>query len=391
MRGFIPFLLVLFLLAVFFQIPFFLKIVYLFAVLYLLALFWLGRIERNLKLERHFVNRAFPGDTVPVHLSLTNTGRLPIPGLELSEATPTLLVSPPFAPRGLSLDPGEMQTFTYELKCRRRGYFQVGPAQAEVGDLLGLVRPRTITLPTAPVTVYPKVLPLAQLGLPARSPLAALPSALPLFEDPHRVVGVRAYHPGDSPRRIHWSASASANHLMVKEFSPSLARETLICLNLDEEDYALRQRYHATELAVTVAASIAGHIITRESLPAGLMCRARDAAREVVSDWLYLPRSEQAQLMLILEMLARVQPVTNSSFLDLLQKAGTMLSWGATIVVITGQKTVPLLETLLYLRRMGFAVALVLVQEEAIGSGPPIPKGIRAHRVWREMDLETWA
>ena len=49
--------------------------------------------------------------------------------------------------------------------------------------------------------VYPKVVPLERLGLPASSPFGDVPVRRQwLFEDPMRTVGVREYRPGDNPQ-----------------------------------------------------------------------------------------------------------------------------------------------------------------------------------------------
>ncbi|NIN74493.1 MAG: DUF58 domain-containing protein, partial [Xanthomonadales bacterium] len=97
----------------------------------------------------------------------------------------------------------------------------------QTGDLLGIERRSVARAEPSYLTVYPRVVPLQKLGLPTRSPLVALPAGAHLFEDPARVMGVRDYQPGDSPRRIHWTATASAGRLLVKQYQPAIARETL--------------------------------------------------------------------------------------------------------------------------------------------------------------------
>jgi hypothetical protein len=94
-----------------------------------------------------------------------------------------------------------------------------------------------------------------------------------------------------------------------------------------------------------------------------------------------------------LEVLARVQVAPEASFAELLRRAGVDLAWGATLTVITGRESEALFDTLLNLRRAGFAVALILVQP-----GRPSAElrkrsdllNLPVHRVWRERDLETW-
>jgi uncharacterized protein (DUF58 family) len=237
------------------------------------------------------------------------------------------------------------------------------------------------------------VVPLYKLGLPTRSPLAALPAKSPLFEDPARISGVRDYQRGDSPRRIHWTATASAGRLLVKKYQPAIARETLICLDLDTESYEARQRYVASELAITAAASVASHIVVQEGLPAGLVTEAHDPLLEDQTRFFLPPRSERGHLMGLLEVLARVQLGTNSSFTDVLRRASVRLPWGATLLVITGRESPPLMETLIYLRNAGFAVALLVVQSARPSKELEQWAGllhVPVHHVWREQDLKEW-
>jgi uncharacterized protein (DUF58 family) len=393
MRSFVPFLLILFLIAAFLRVDFFFTIVYLLFAVYLLARLWTRRTTEHLRVERHFADHAFPGDKVVVDLVLQNSGWLPVPWLEVHESLPVELAVPPFYREVVSLAPRERRRFHYTLHCHRRGYYRVGPLAMQTGDLLGIVPQSQARAAPEHVIIYPRVVPLRQLDIPTRSPRVALPARSHLFEDPCRVMGVRDYQQGDSLRRIHWTATASAGRLLVKQYQPAIARETLICLDLDAEDYARRQRYAATELAIVVAASIANHIIVREELPAGLITEALDPLSDEQSQFILPPRSERAHLMSLLEVLARVQIVSGTSFVDLLRRESVKLSWGSTLSVITGRESEELFDTLVYLRRAGFAVALILVQparpSDALQKRADL-LGVPVHRVWRERDLEAW-
>jgi uncharacterized protein (DUF58 family) len=468
------FLIVLFVIAVALRIDFFFTIFYLFVLVYALSHIWMQSTARRLSVRRRFDSHAFTGDQVTVELDVHNEGWLPLPWLEAHESLPVQLATPPFHRQVFSLGARAKRRLTYRLHCEQRGYYVIGPMTVRAGDLLGLVRPRLERAEPAHLIVYPRVVPLDQLALPTRSPLVALPARSPLFEDPARVMGVREYQRGDSPRRIHWPASAKATaaaaagtvtanrmspstgdadrprrqggamHLMVKRYQPAIARETLICLDLYQEDYGQRQRYTATELAIVVAASLANHIIVREGLPVGLLTEAQDplavlnersedvgahilrdvrltpdlasgltpasargagerlaslAARSV-SRFSLPPRTGRGQLMSLLEVLARVQTIPDgvaasgalSPFANLLRHARASLSWGATITIITGRETTSLLDALFHLRRAGYAVALILVQ-------PGMPsKSLRdrterlsvpIYRVWQEQDLQS--
>jgi uncharacterized protein (DUF58 family) len=393
MRRFLPFLLVLFVIAALLRVNVIFTILYLFLALALMTRFWLSRSVERVSIRRGFVNRAHFGDHVTVELTMENTGWLPVPWLELHESLPVDLLSPPFRGRVVSLGPRERWCTNYTLNCRKRGYYPIGPLTIKAGDLLGIERANTGRLPPDELIVYPQVLPLHQLGLPTRSPLVALRARSPLFEDPSRVTGVRDYQRGDSPRRIHWTATASAGRLLVKQYQPAIARETLVYLDLDTENYEQRQQHTAMELAIVVAASVANHIIIREGLAAGLATEAQDPLLDDQVRFFLPPRPERTHLIGILEVLARVQAAKGTSFTNSLRRESTRLAWGATLLVITGRESSGLFDTLIYLQRAGFAVALVLVQP-----GRPSADlqkradllNLPVHRVWRERDLEGW-
>jgi uncharacterized protein (DUF58 family) len=393
MRNFVPFLLFLFVIAALLRVDFFFTIVYLLFAVYLLSRLWTRRTVDHLRVHRRFIDRAFPGDRVTVDLTVHNVGWLPVPWLKVHESLRVELTVPPFYREVVSLGPRERRHFHYTLHCYRRGYYPVGPLTMQTGDLLGFVRTSQAQAAPDHIIIYPRVVPLQQLGLPTRSPQVALPARSPLFQDPARVMGVRDYQRGDSPRCIHWTATASAGRLLVKQYQPSIARETLICLDLNQEDYERRQQYTATELAIVVAASIANHIVVREELPVGLTTEAWDPLLDDQARFFLPPRSERAHLMSLLEVLARVRITSGVPFVDLLRRESVNLSWGATLTVITGRESEALFDTLVYLRRAGFAVALILVQPARLSA--ELQKrgnllGVPIHRIWRERDLEGW-
>lgn len=396
MRQFAPALLVLLLIAAILRIDFFFTVAYFLIAIALLSRVWLQRATRQLRVRREYANRAFSGDMLTVRLTVANDGWLPLPWLEVSETTPLALQSLPFQRQVVSLGPHATHTFTYTLACRRRGYYQLGPLAIHTGDLLGLERLDVTAEEDGRLTVYPRIVPLHELGLPTRSPLVALPARSPLFEDPSRLRGIRAYQRGDSPRRIHWPATARAGQLVVKQYQPAIARETLICLDLDQGRYGFygRRAQDDAELAIVTAASLASHIVTHEKLPVGLTTVADDAATGERARVALPPRGERAHLLHLLDVLARLQVVTDEPFADLLRRQRAKLSWGATIAAITGRTDDELLETLLALGRGGFAVVLILVQPgrpAGVGhSGPDLP-GVAVHYITTERDLEQWA
>lgn len=442
MRYFGPFLILLLLVALFFRVEFFFTILYLLAAIVILARLWMRRAIKQLQGGRRFVDRAFTDDRVPVRLTIKNDGWLPLLWLEIDELVPLGLRATPFERRVVALGPGETWQADYTLICYRRGRYHVGPTTLRTGDPLGIARHELRWSEPDDLVVYPRIVPLAQLGLPTRSPLAILPATAPLFEDTSRVMSTRDYRRGDPLRRVHWSATARVGHLVVKQYQPAIARETMICLDLHAGDYAARFRHDAIELAIVVAASIANHAIVREGLPIGLTTQippsasipaasppdaasvaipeagsdtpvlvtapiaaaggeggapASQRARAPRSRGLVLPaRKERAHLTLILETLAEVEMLADEvqPFTSLLRRERLGLSWGSTVAIVTGRGSTDLSNALLGLRRGGLAVALILVgisrpTDGAADWSPP--PGVATYCVNTIQDLEALA
>lgn len=385
----LPFLLLFLLLALILRVDFFVTILWFVLGVFVLARFWTRWVARRVEVERLYTDRAFTGDSVTVRLLVRNTGLLPLPWLEMSESVPLDLREEPFPTQVFSLSSHGRKDFAYQLYCRRRGYYRLGPMRFSTGDLLGVDERVLHAEEPRALVVYPRIVPLDRLGLPTSSALVTRPARTPLFEDPSRVLGVRAYVPGDSPRRIHWSASARTGELVVKQYQPAIAREMLICLDLDPHGYEDFRWREAIENAIVVAASLANHAITREGQPAGLAAIGRDPLIDSEASFTLAPGGERGHLIALLEVLARIQPSSSHQFVDLLRGQGARLRWGSTVVVITGRLSEDLAHTVLYLKRSGRAVALILVQPEHLREA--VAPGVPTYHLWTDRDLAALA
>ncbi|MEW5957764.1 MAG: DUF58 domain-containing protein [Chloroflexota bacterium] len=396
MSKFVGFLLVLFVLAALLRIDFFFTILYLFGAVYILSQLWARQMLKSLRISRDLPRRAFLGDPVTVTLRFNNVSRLPIPWLAFSESFPVILSTPPFFRQVITLGGKTEYKTQYTLSARKRGYYPIGPLIAETGDLLGLKRHLTGQIEPDSLIVYPKILPITHLGLPTHSPQVVLPTPLPLFQDPARLTGVRSYRPGDNPRQLHWPASAATGQLLVKQFQPAIARENAIFLNLSRQDYAQRGYPEpAIELAITAAASLANHMIVVENLPVGLFTTAMDPLTEARQDFKLPPAKGRGRLMQILEILARVQDLPEDRpFLEAVRRAAVHLSWGTTITLITGHQSAELMQTLLWLKKSGFKVALALIdppRKRATRAETWPNLGIAVYRIRLEKEVEAWS
>lgn len=371
MRDVLILVVALFLLALLLRLDFVYYVIYVLAGIWLLARWATPRSLQALYVSRRFVGHAFLGETIPVTLELANSTWLPMPWLRIDESLPLDLAPSAQIRRVVTLRPRQRVVIDYSLQCVRRGYYPVGPLRLTSGDQFGFVDVQARDEARQFLTVYPRIIPLAGLGLPSRLPFGSLASAQRIFEDPARLRGVREYQVGDSLRRINWRASAHADSLLVKQFSPAISLESAIFLNLNGHEYQRQRRHSASEWAIVVAASLATYLESArqavglatngsDPLASGSLPAAPGADR---SPNPIPPRPGRPHLMKVLEVLARIELAdSNEPFAVWAQRAAVPLAWGATVIAIAPRADEADCRGLHSLVRAGLNVVLLVVE-----------------------------
>lgn len=426
MARFSSLIIVLLVIAFLLRVDFIFYVVYVCIGIYAWSRWYSPRILHSLSIERIFDDHAFWGNTVPVTIRLQNTSRLPLPWVQFTESVAVELTMRQRINQVLSLRSRETAEFIYHVKARRRGYYRLGPLFLKTGDLFGFFEEQRDQVPASYLTVYPRLIPLTQLGLPSRLPFGTIASHQRLFEDPARPMGVRDYHSGDSLRQINWKVSAHTRTLVVKTFQPAVSLETAVLLNLYADDYRRNNRQVVIEWAIEVAASLAAHLVDKRQ-PVGLMTNGADPLQShpvdqadgrvagggldfdessgrllmpsVTADQIATipsvipPRPGRAHLMKILEKLARIEAGGVVPFDTWAPTAGLHLNWGVTLLAVTAKGDEATCQTLHRLVRAGFNPILVVV--EPTGNFGEVRQrarqlGFTAYKVAQEYDLDRW-
>jgi uncharacterized protein (DUF58 family) len=415
--------LILILLAIAFilRVDFIFYVIYVSVGIYAWSRWVTPRTLKNLGSSRHYADHAFWGEVIPVKVKLTNMGRLPTPWIQAYETVATQLKHGQQLNQVVSLGRQETAVFQYKIIARRRGYYQIGPLRLTTGDLFGIQPELTAFLPAEHLTVYPRLTPLTQLGLPSRLPFGTVASHQRLFEDPARPMGVRSFRSGDSMRQINWKASAhNAAHgqqLMVKTFQPAISLETAVLLNLHTLDYQANSRLDVAEWAIEVAASLAAHLVEQRQ-GVGLICNGIDPLANASHDFdettgrllrpkaseihaqpesfispAIPPRNGRLHLMKILERLARVEAEETVSFINWASTACLHLTWGVTILAITPSGGETVCQSLHRLVRAGFNPILIAVEPDhnfSLVRQRARRLGFAAYNVAQPSDLDRW-
>ncbi|MEM8532115.1 MAG: DUF58 domain-containing protein [Chloroflexota bacterium] len=372
----------LFVIAAVLRSELFFYLLYVVVGLQLVVRFWIRQSARNLTWRRRMPKAAFPGEPLEVELELTNTSLLPLPWLSFSESLPTALHNPPSIQKVVSLGAQEQRIIRYTLAGQQRGFYQIGPLTLRTGDVLGLTE-RTLQGPDNDyLTIYPTVLSLDELGLPASLPYGTLAAQQRLFYDPARPVGVRPYRATDGVRRIDWKASARLGAPHVRRYQPAIALESLIALAFSRDEYQGRYIYDTMERALVAAASVASHLVGLGQ-PVGFCTNGRDPASGAIASPISVAAG-RSHLLAMLEMLGRLEAGDDEPLSEVLFRTSAHLGWGSTVVVITGQRGVDLVAALLPLKQRGLNVALIMTDPLPDDLGLPRRHGIMTMGLWRD-------
>jgi len=312
-------------------------------------------------------DHVFAGETVELKVRLANRKILPLPWVQLSHIVPDQLeIQDAMLESGWSNNRRILgyNTFLFwysavswrhNLLCRKRGYYQLGNLTVTSGDIFGLY-PRSSTYASDDtIIVYPRIFPIEQLGLPSINPLGETQAKRRIFEDQTRTIGVREYSPHDSLRYIHWKASARHQNLQVKVFEPTTTLKIALFIAVDSFRSGDEDGF---ELGVSAAASLANYIIQKRS-QAGLFANALSPLfNESIK---MAPAGGNAQMVSILEALARITSRSGGAFEEFFQDVYGDLPWGTTCVFIIDEPLAAFPALLSRLKEGGFKSVILQI------------------------------
>ena len=320
-------------------------------------------------------DRAVWGDEVPLDIEIWNAKLLPVPLVAVDDhVTDTLTVVGRKLAASDRPGQGSLQNawslLWYErvvrhlvVDARRRGAFTFGPIRLTVSDLFERgTNSEERELP-AQLLVRPRTVPVRALE-PARAPLGTTRTRASLFTDPSRFAGVRAYQPGDPPRRIHWRATARIGTPVSRRHEPVNERQVLIAVDLQTvpgPHWLMLYDDEQVESLCVATASLSRRFL-REGSASGLLLGTQLAGGR---RWAYVPPSSaKGQLGRIEDVLARVQPIVSLPFEQLLGVVPRRLPPGGTLVVLGARHPEPYLPVLRRLASSGYAVRHLAIGDD---------------------------
>ncbi len=327
----------------------------------------------------------FQGDEIKLSLALENNKPLPVPWVRVRDFLPLGLqdASEMITERAFlggseitevtSLGRYERVRINFRVRAASRGFYRLGPAKLESGDLFGMFgSTREEPQSSQTITVYPKIVPVPWLDLPAARPIGDTRTPMSLWDDPSRPSGIREYRPGDPVRSFDWKATArhaAQEKLFVRTFDPSVSHYAVVLLEAATTDRPWEgYRADVLERAVTCAASVAvraseaGHRV-------GLIANGVPPHNE--GSAVIPPATSPGHLLGIMKSLAMVKPMAVKSLDELARNHGRgAMPPGATIIYVAGAFRPGPVEYIAGLGRQGYRVRTLYVGDD---DPPEIP------------------
>lgn len=400
--------------------------IYAVAAVILLSRWMTRQWADNLNGQRHCDRLvAEVGEVVTIMDHVENNGSIPIAWCLIEDLLPAeaLFGSPPpldvLGNRIALMRLGRLQKkqLMYQLRCHRRGYYQIGPLVMETGDFFGLHRRFRVVSQPNYVMVLPKTIPLDGYEVASKRPIGEVKMSYRIYEDPTRIAGIRRYQSGDPLNRVHWRATARTGQLHSKMYEPSTIAGATLLLDFHQGGYAPAHEPFRSELAITNTASIA-HALYQMSQQIGLITNGRDAADRIKEEgWasdartrdeaqksaqmdlksdrlrpIVVPTTQGVeQFKIILETLARLELTDGLTFPQLILETAPRIPRDATVIAVISKVTPEVAVSLGNLARQGYTVSAIVnvysVEEFAEASGPLIAEGVETRHLVDEASI----
>jgi uncharacterized protein (DUF58 family) len=213
--------------------------------------------------------RASAGESVTVHLVISNRSRLRTGTLMLEDQLPERLVGR----ARFVLDPlggHESRTVSYRIPALGRGHYRTGPLRIRLSDPFRMIDLTRSFTATDEFVVAPVIDQLPIADPPRTDDLGDSAGSHSVGTHGADDQSTREYRIGDDLRKIHWRSSARTGTLMVRQEERPWRGQTTVLLDLRSAAHASAPHppagvdprlTNSLEWAVSAAASVGAHMM----------------------------------------------------------------------------------------------------------------------------------
>jgi uncharacterized protein (DUF58 family) len=230
--------------------------------------------------------------------------------------------------------------------------------------------------------VYPRVHNLENFNLKSMQSYGTVTTMQKAYEDNSSVSDIRKYVSGDSMKKIHWKVSARKNCFHVKNYEMTGSAFSYIFLDFKKDSFTGERSLDLEEKAVEAAASIASFML-RNSVSINMYVSC--------SKLCYTKGRDVKEIINFLELLSEVRPDGQNTMKDVIEKRIRLISKGASVIIITGNITNEELSIYSAVKKMGFDLIIVYVNDKEILEDKRIildKSDIKVYHIDSESDIK---
>ncbi|WP_062108892.1 DUF58 domain-containing protein [Bacillus niameyensis] len=354
----------------------FVTIVIVLLQIYIYGKWGLARVQYKRSFSKQV---AFVGEQIEMVDEISNRKLLPVPWLRLeskisahlqfqrnSENNHEMNADGEFHRTLFSLMPYQKVRRRQTLTCTKRGHYRFETVSLTTGDVFGVGDIFQSVPAKAEITVYPTLVSMDSIPLPAHSWLGDLIVRRWIMEDPFLTAGVRDYASGDPLNTIHWKATARTNRLQVNKKDFSADHHLMIYLNFNQTEDMWRPIIdeELMERAISYAASIAQYALTN-GISTGFGCNGYFDESNKKSIRIE-PENGKQQLNYLLETMAKLKIGTSTYFDFFLKEEVERNMEGMDILIITEMVTEKMHEMIKQLEDGGNSVEILELEPEKL-------------------------
>ncbi len=185
----------------------------------------------------------------------------------------------------VSLDAGETQQLTYDVRPTERGAYQFGNLNVFAETQLGLVQRLFVCAAPVSVPTYPSVIQMRQFELKTKRRIAQQAGARKIRRLGHsyEFEQIKNYVPGDDFRTINWKASGRANALMVNQYEDERSQQVYCIIDKSRVMHAPFNELTLLDYAINTTLALS-NIILRKKDKAGLISFSDKIGSAIAAD-----------------------------------------------------------------------------------------------------------
>ncbi|MCX7821022.1 MAG: DUF58 domain-containing protein [Brevinematales bacterium] len=298
-----------------------------FLVNYLYYRFVINSIKIERANKEYFL---FSGINENSIINVYNSFFLPIHGLIVNDQSDLNISVRQVYSFLVSLKGKEKKEIFYSICGKKRGLYLIGPTTIKFTDICGIFSFEMEIDTKREIVVFPNIYKFYELPYKSQQPQGAFRNKLPIYEDVSLIKGLKEYQPGDELKRINWKISARQNKILVNTYQYSVSLDSIIILNLFEEDYDFREKSYYIETAIDIATSLVYYLQERKQ-NYGFIANAKTNEDKILN---FPPANGNEHLINIVSNLSIIEPSKNISFSENLKELKN-LKWGVSLYLIT--------------------------------------------------------